>query len=96
MALTPSSSGKRRTKCASDVSSAVATDAVVVADRRPEGDDLVHRRVPGRAVERVDVAVGLTGEGEVEARAIDVRVRLVHRDDEHAVTGAQRGANTFV
>src|ERR1700677_2879775 len=72
----------RRTECASDVSSAVASDAVVVADRRPEGDDLIHRRVPGPAVERVDIAVGLASEGEVEARAVDVRVRLMHGDYE--------------
>ena len=37
---------------------AVASDAVMVADRATERDDLVHRDVPRCAVERVDVVVG--------------------------------------
>ena len=51
--------------------------------------------VPRRAIEPVDVALGLPGEGEVEARAVEVGVGLVHRDDDHALMCTQGGTHAL-
>jgi hypothetical protein len=62
------------TECFADESSSVATYAVVVAEGATGREHRFGRNIPSSSIKVGCVALGITGEREVQARAVVVRV----------------------
>ena len=79
------------------VAGPVEADAVMVAQRGAARERRLHAGVPRGAVEALTLLHRrVTAEGEVEAGAVDVRVRQVGRRQHHAVDRPQRGEHAVV